>query len=190
MKQKTSWFIAVSLLILLSVIISACGSVRVGPPATAQSSTRIPSNRAGTQAPDIGATRAANRTITPPADSAYPAPEDNLPPYEPRSSDASLKRGEVFLVTKEVVTMESNPPQFALALEGSLPTPCHELRVEIAPPDQAKHIEATAYSLVDPGVVCAQVLQAFTIYVPLKDLPPGKYTISVNGQSAGEVGVP
>jgi len=53
-------------------------------------------------------------------------------PYPPQTGDAAFTRGEVFLNAAHVLVMESYPLQFALVLNGDLPTPCHQLRAVIA----------------------------------------------------------
>ena len=81
---------------------------------------------------------------------------------------------------------ESYPPQISLSLEGELPTPCHELRAEIAPPDAENKIQIAVYSVVDRNEACAQVLGPVEESIDLGTFPPGHYSVWVNGELAGE----
>jgi hypothetical protein len=82
--------------------------------------------------------------------------------------------------------MESFPIQVAMILRGSLPTPCHNLRVAITSPDTDNNVNLVAYSVADPNEICAQVLQSFDASIPLGSFPPAHYTVSVNGERVGE----
>ncbi|MGB6422595.1 MAG: hypothetical protein WBF05_12225, partial [Anaerolineales bacterium] len=77
--------------------------------------------------------------------------------------------------------------QFELLVEGALPTPCHELRVEISDPDEQNRIYVEVYSLSKPGEICVQVLESFDENVPLKGFPSGEYSVWVNGEEVGEI---
>jgi hypothetical protein len=112
------------------------------------------------------------------------------PPWEPQPGDDKLQRGNVYLDSQQILTLESFPPQFVLELKGNLPTPCHKLRIKVNPPDANQQINVDVYSLVDPAEICIQVLEAFQVSVPLKDLPSGAYQVLVNQQPAGELTVP
>ena len=84
--------------------------------------------------------------------------------------------------------LKSNPPQFLLSLKGSLPDPCHQLRVAVHPPDEQMHINVEVYSLVEPGKVCTQVLKYFEAEIMLGSYPTGKYFLYLNGELLGEFG--
>jgi hypothetical protein len=101
-----------------------------------------------------------------------------------------MQRGIVYIDEQNILITESFPPQFELALKGNLPTPCHQLRVQIPEPDRSNQIQVEVYSLVKPGEICIQVLEPFEVQIPLKDLPSGQYTVWVNGEKAGNVDVP
>jgi hypothetical protein len=121
----------------------------------------------------------------------YPGPLEPYPaPWQPQASDENLQRGEAFIDEMDILVMESYPPQYTLTLQGTLPTPCHQLRVEVAPPDSKNVIQVNAYSVVDPSVICTQVLSPFEASVPLQGLPSGKYTVVVNGKEAGSIEMP
>ena len=118
---------------------------------------------------------------------SYPNPSD--PPVNelaPKSSDGGLLRGEVYLDSTDLLIMESYPLQFMLVLNGNLPTPCHQLRVMIPPPDEQNRIQVETYSVANPDEICIQVLQAFDANIPLGSFPAGKYTVWVNSAQVAE----
>jgi hypothetical protein len=123
--------------------------------------------------------------------SPYPASGDRQPsPWQPQPGDVALTRGEAFVNNHQILVLESFPPQFMLNLEGALPTPCHQLRVDVQPPDAQNRIQVSVYSLVDPTAVCIQVLSSFQANVRLDHLPAGKYTVLVNNVDVGQIEVP
>ena len=82
--------------------------------------------------------------------------------------------------------MESYPVQIMLALKGSLPTPCNQLRVVDNPPDKQNRIQVEVYSVLDPEQMCAQVLEPFEANIGLGSFPRGHYSVWVNGEMVGE----
>lgn len=115
-----------------------------------------------------------------------PLPTFSLPtmipmPYMPRNEDARLMRGAVFLESADVLVLESYPPQYVLNLQGTLPTPCHELRVQAQPPDAEGNVRIEVYSVTDPQKICIQVLKPFAVQIPLLS-GTGEYTFWVNGK--------
>jgi hypothetical protein len=98
-----------------------------------------------------------------------------------------MTRGEVFIDSQEIQVVEGVPPQYQLVVTGSLPTPCHELRVVIDVPDEQNRIDVQIYSLVDPDTICIQVLEPIEATIPLGSYPSGSYTVWVNGEAAGEI---
>jgi hypothetical protein len=107
-------------------------------------------------------------------------------PYAPQPGDASLTRGNAYLDSTQLNTMESYPLQYSLTLKGSLPTPCHQLRVEVIPPDPDRRININVYSVVDPNLICVQMLQSFEANIPLGSFPAGHYTLWVNAAKIAE----
>jgi hypothetical protein len=134
------------------------------------------------------------QTDLPPAyPSAYDDPTNNETPvspepgaYLPQPADSALTKGEALVATNQLLTLESYPLQFNLNLTGSLPTPCHQLRVEVSQPDAKNQVMVDVYSVVDPDAVCAQVVQPFEVTVPLGSYPSGHYTLLINGLKATE----
>jgi hypothetical protein len=108
--------------------------------------------------------------------------------YGPQPGDANLKRGEVFLdmAASKLLTTATQPHQAGALLEGNLPTPCHQLRVVVSQPDANKTINLEVYSVVDPAVICTDVLQPFEATISLGEYPGGHYSVYVNGQLLGE----
>lgn len=113
----------------------------------------------------------------------YPAP------WEPVAGDADLSRGEVSLIDKEIQVDTSDASQYLLFLSGTLPTPCHQLRVTVSRPDEKNQIYVETYSVFDPSEICIQVLESFEENIPLGSFSSGSqitYTVFVNGQSVGQ----
>jgi hypothetical protein len=120
-------------------------------------------------------------------------PASGVPPeFAPQPADAALQRGEVFLDEDgvDILILESFPPQFNLRLVGSLPTPCHQLRVTVEPPNDQGEILVSAYTVVDPGQICTQVLEPFETTISLREVPSGTFMVVVNGEPAGEIDMP
>jgi hypothetical protein len=107
--------------------------------------------------------------------------------FDPQPGDTKLDKGNVFIDSIDILVLESYPLQFNLILRGSLPTPCHQLRVEVQQPDAQNQIQISAYSVVDTTLMCIQVLKEFEITIPLGSFPTGHYTVWVNGEKAGEL---
>lgn len=108
-------------------------------------------------------------------------------PWEPQPGDENLARGEAFVDQAEIVILESFPPQFRLKLTGTLPTPCHQLRVVVSEPDEQERIDVEVYSVVDPDQVCIQVVEPFEANIPIGSFTSGEYTVLVNGKQVGEI---
>lgn len=107
-------------------------------------------------------------------------------PFAPQPDDSKLTRGNVFIQELSLLIRESYPPQIALAISGDLPTPCHQLRAEISEPDSDDKINVEVYTVVDPNIMCTQVLKPFTESINLGTFPSGHYSVWVNGESVGE----
>jgi hypothetical protein len=106
--------------------------------------------------------------------------------YAPQPSDSSLTRGQVFIQEKGLLIRESYPPQISLTLSGELPTPCHQLRIQVNDPDENNKIDVEAYSVVNSDMMCTQVLEPFQASIDLGTFPSGRYSVWVNGELAGE----
>mgnify|MGYP005842853309 CR=1 FL=1 len=108
-------------------------------------------------------------------------------PWEPQPGDENLAKGEAFVDQAEILILESFPPQFRLKLSGTLPTPCHQLRVVVSQPDAEERLNVEVYSVVDPNQVCIQVVEPFEANVPIGSYTSGEYIVLVNGEQVGEV---
>jgi hypothetical protein len=123
-----------------------------------------------------------------PIDSSSISPEApmNNDQYAPQPGDDALTRGNVFLESINMLTMESYPVQVSVNLAGSLPTSCHNLRAIINMPDANKNINIELYSVIDPNLMCTQVLQPFEATLSLGSFPVGHYTVLINDEKLGE----
>jgi hypothetical protein len=108
--------------------------------------------------------------------------------YSPAPGDDQLRRSVVHLdlEASEILIMESFPVQVNVILRGSLPDPCHELRIIPSEPDEDKKINLEVYSLADPSQACITVIEPFEATVSLGSFPQGTYTILVNGEILGK----
>lgn len=113
--------------------------------------------------------------------------EAHSPSWEPVAGDDKLIRGEVTIIEADLQIQENEPDQYVLILSGTLPTPCHRLRVTISEPDEKNQIDVDVYSVVDPAEICIQVLEPFEANIPLGSYPSGEYSVFVNGQSVGKI---
>jgi hypothetical protein len=106
-------------------------------------------------------------------------------PYSPKPGDEKLARGTV---TIDKVTSANAPAAGAIVLTivGSLPTPCHELRLLVAPGQPAGGvIRIEAWSVTDPDRMCAQVLHPFSVQVPVQAAADSK--VAINGTPYGSI---
>lgn len=122
-------------------------------------------------------------TATPHVSEPSPSP---VPTFTTAPTDENLVRGNAFVDSAELLTLESSPLQFVLALKGSLPTPCNQLRVDVSPPDSENKIIVDVYSVVNADEICAQVVEPFEENIPLGSFPAAHYTLWVNGELVAE----
>ena len=132
------------------------------------------------------ATPGPDMPVTSPPGDQMPTNEPVPNPFAPQPGDTSLTRGTVYLNKVDLLVRESFPPQLSLVMQGDLPTPCNQLRVEVRKPDPQNKITIDVYSVVDPNQMCTQVLEPFEEAIDLGTFPTGHYTVWVNGQKAGE----
>jgi hypothetical protein len=88
--------------------------------------------------------------------------------------------------------MESYPAQISLHVSGELPTPCYIFRYTITEPNEKMEIHIDAFSLVEDGAICVQVIQPFeeNVTIPITGQADGLYTVWVNGEKVGEFSYP
>jgi len=124
-----------------------------------------------------------------PVEPSIPVPSDSpatSTPFILIQDEGNMSRGEAFIESHELIIMESYPLQIRLMVSGNLPTPCHQLQVKVEEPDEQGRIYVELYSLVDPEVICIQVLEPFENEIPLGPYPNGSYTVLLNGEQVGE----
>jgi hypothetical protein len=107
-------------------------------------------------------------------------------PEQPLLEDPNAGREPVFIEEQGLLIRESFPPQIALGLSGNLPSPCHQVRSDVSPPDAENRINVEVYSVVDPTMNCTQVLSPFMETIELGTFPSGHYSVWLNGELAGE----
>ena len=73
------------------------------------------------------------------------------------------------------------PGTVVLQLSGDLPTPCHELKVDMSGPNSENRFTADVYSLEWTDLTCIQVLAPFAVdHTLATGLPPGDYSLVIN----------
>ncbi len=107
-------------------------------------------------------------------------------PYSPQVGDNKFSRSNAFLDSSLIIIMESFPVQIGVYLQGSLPTPCHQQRIIVSPPDTEKPILIEVCSIFDHDNNCVQMLQSYEANAPLGSLPTGNYSIWIAGSQIGE----
>ncbi|MGH8875019.1 MAG: hypothetical protein ACRDVM_07195 [Acidimicrobiia bacterium] len=124
----------------------------------------------------LAACRAPSGEDVPVSDNHPPSPGSTIPP--------GWVEGQAFVDGAQLVVMESFPIQVAVAIEGSLPTPCHQAGWEVA--TVGERIDVRLFSVADPEAVCAQVLQPFQQSVPLGSFESGTFEVWLNGERVGD----
>lgn len=174
-------FYRLTLFATLATLLAACSGelplTPSTPPAPEQPVLATPINT------DLPPTETTPIMVEPPERGA-PRPINSE--YLPQRDDGNLTRGNVYIDRSELLIMESYPVQIALMLQGSLPTPCNQLRVIARPPDKENRIQVEVYSVIDPEQICAQVLEPFEANIGLGSFPSGHYSVWANGEMVGE----
>ncbi len=185
--------------LIFTIFLAACAPATATPPVITQNPGYPPPQLAlpilpvGQITPSIP--YPAPTIIEQPPNQAYPVPgtpnaaTSAFPPsgYEPQPGDAKLERDQVTLdlPNSQVVSKQSQPPQVSVMLMGSLPNPCHQLRVVVSGPTAQNEINLDVYSVFDLNEACIEVIQPFSVAIPMGTLPSGHYTVLVNGQVLG-----
>jgi hypothetical protein len=171
------------LILFITLILASCRSDAIPAP-TEEPSTNQPGGSGDEPYPAPGQEKPSENTAPSTSGNPYPEPEDVKPAepsdavipmvheFAPVSGDEKLTRGNVFIDESRIILLESYPVQVKLQLEGNLPTPCHLLRAVITPPSDDNRVGVEIYSLVDPDLICTQVLEPFTVNIPLGNHPP------------------
>jgi hypothetical protein len=108
--------------------------------------------------------------------------------YAPQAGDDTLASDTVEFVSAEAANLGGSPAQVQLSISYRLPTPCHQTRVIVNPPDSENRIYVKMYSLFKANTPCALMplstpLQAV---LTLGSLPAGHFTLFVNDAKATE----
>jgi inhibitor of cysteine peptidase len=104
----------------------------------------------------------------------------------------NMVRGQVYLGEMQLLIMESYPVQISLHISGDLPTPCHTFSYSMTEPNEKMEIHIDAFSIVEDGVICVQMIQPFewNVSIPMTGRADGVYTVWVNGEKVGEFAYP
>jgi len=84
----------------------------------------------------------------------------------PQPGDKSLEEGTAYVV-EAWLEYGNNRDGEILHLRGSLPTPCHSLRVSTENHPEQNQFFVRVYSVYAPKQMCVQVLQSFEVEIPL-----------------------
>lgn len=169
MKLKTFFFLMAAVLLL-----TACIAYR-------------PDSPPGLNRPD---------TDKPVAATPIPLDEVTAVPLEPVEPDVDAKAGPVapvYINETNLNIMESYPIQLSLSVSGELPTPCHELHMNVAPPNADNEIHIDVYSQVpDADLMCVQVMEPFdtNLSIDVSGLADGTYSVFVNKELVGTFSYP
>lgn len=200
--MKFKWIVPI---LLVVVLLTACSGVEMVPaPQSTPAPTRaIPATQAVPPAQAQPAGKETPALIAPFDETPNPHPDDQvkphptglmaqqpLPSFDPQPGDAKLQQGPAFVDHSELVSLSDSPYRLALHITGSLPTPCHQLRVKVDQPDRDRQVAVSVYTVVNPDMVCTQVIKPFEISVPVPAYPAGNYQAVVNGQKVGDFTMP
>jgi len=168
MEKRMKRMVRNLLLVLGSILFTACG---------AQPTAVIPQVLPATQAQEPAPQEAPQQ---PPA-------AQGINPYAPQPGDEALVRGDVIIDGASLTRMDLTPPQMLLNFSYIPPTPCHQLRVEVAPPNAENRIDITAYGLATDQP-CGQeaIATSLPASLDLGTFPAGHYSVWLNGTMVGE----
>jgi hypothetical protein len=93
--------------------------------------------------------------------------------------------GPVYIDSAEIQYLESWPVQVRLHVEGSLPTPCHELAYEVR--DLGSSLDVRMWSFADADAICAQVLEPFDVSIDLGAYESANLPVVLNGDQVGTI---
>jgi hypothetical protein len=90
-------------------------------------------------------------------------------PYSPKPADEKWTRGRVE-IERATVTRTAAQAASTLSITGTLPTPCHELRLQIPDgPDAQRVLRIEVWSISDPAQICAQMSPPFSAQIELPE---------------------
>ncbi|MEX2251695.1 MAG: hypothetical protein WD895_06450 [Acidimicrobiia bacterium] len=149
-------------------VLAACGGTELG---------------SGGDSPATSTTVSLDEPTEPGTDEpiAEPGPVGSIP--EPRPPIDGSVSGEVWITTTDLLIAESYPIQVSLRVDGDKPTPCHEIFWTAE--DTGEAIEITMISQVNSDQDCAQVIEPFSISVPLGSWAEMSRDVYLNGEMVG-----
>ncbi len=108
--------------------------------------------------------------------------------YASQAGDDALASDTVEFVSAEAANLGGSPAQVQLTISYRLPTPCHQTRVIVNPPDSENRIYIKMYSLFKANTPCALMPLATPLQavLTLSSLPAGHYALFVNDAKAAE----
>jgi hypothetical protein len=108
-------------------------------------------------------------------------------PYAPKPGDTSLQRAGLILTSIDLSDRtDLTPARVGLHILGSLPSICHELRMEMSPPNRQYQIFIEVYSVVNLNLDCENVFQQFEADILFGMFSPGRYTVWMNKGYIGD----
>lgn len=112
--------------------------------------------------------------------------EDNS--YAPKPEDLGMQKAGVVLTSLDLFENAGiSPVRTELAILGSTPSVCHELRIVVNPPDNDYQIFIEIYSIVDPKLNCDNVFQQFEASILFGEYSSGVYSIWANSRFVGTI---
>jgi len=87
----------------------------------------------------------------------------------------------------EIVLLDDSHSGYGLRITGTIPTPCHELNIDIEEPDNEDQIQIEVYSLSEPGEICIQIIEEFDTTIPLEIFDPDINKLWVNGEQVTKI---
>lgn len=91
----------------------------------------------------------------------------------------------VYVDSTDILYLESWPVQVQLAVQGSVPTPCHQPAWDVQASDDG--IAVTLWSEADADAVCTSVLAPFEVSIPLGSYETADLPVTLNGEEIGRV---
>lgn len=108
------------------------------------------------------------------------------PAATPTGIGADMVQAPAYLDQVDLIIKESYPIQVDVALQGNLPTPCHQLAWGFEVDDDRDRIDLEVFSVApDQDLACAQVLQEFEQSISLGSFAGASYDVYVNGDRVG-----
>src|SRR5258706_6118121 len=109
-------------------------------------------------------------------------------PYAPQAGDSAMMRNDIKVDSATLSLAKSQPPQVTLNFAYFQPTPCNQLRVEIAQPDSKNRIDITAYAVAEKDQPCALMALATPLQASLNlgSFPSGHYSLWLNDVKVDE----